>query len=290
MIPDSFEYHVPQTLAEASRLIAQFGQDGKILAGGHSLLPLMKLRLASPKHLVDIGRVAELKYIREEADKIQIGALTTHHQIEASDLLKQKCPLLAETAAEIGDVQVRNKGTLGGSLAHADPAADWPAAILAVGGELEARSESGSRWIPAQEFFVDMLTTALLPNEILTAIRVPALPAHAGEAYAKFAQPASGFAIVGAAARVALDENGSVRDIGIGITGVAAKPYRPVAVEGALRGHAPSAKRITEAAVHAAEGVDVNADLYASSEYRTHLATVYTRRALEKAVERAGGK
>lgn len=290
MIPESFEYHAPQTLAEASRLIAQFGQEGKILAGGHSLLPLMKLRLASPRHLVDIGRVAELKYIREDADKIQIGALTTHYQIESSELLKQKCPLLPETAREIGDVQVRNKGTLGGSLAHADPAADWPAAILALGGEVEARSESGSRWIPAQEFFVEMLTTTLQADEILTAIRVPALPAHAGEAYVKFAQPASGFAIVGAAARVVLDDAGAVAEVGVGITGVAAKPYRAAAVEGVLRGHSPTAKRIAEAAAHAAEGVEANADLYASAEYRTHLAAVYTRRALEKAVERAGGK
>ncbi len=290
MIPESFEYHAPKTLAEASRLVAQFGQDGKILAGGHSLLPLMKLRLASPRHLVDIGRVAELKYIREEADKILIGALATHYQIESSELLKQKCPLLPETAREIGDVQVRNKGTLGGSLAHADPAADWPAAILALGGEVEARSEGGSRWIPAQEFFVEMLTTVLQADEILTAIRVPALPARAGEAYVKFAQPASGFAIVGAAARVVLDDAGTVAEVGVGITGVAAKPYRATAVEGALRGYSPSAKRIAEAAAHAAEGVEANADLYASAEYRAHLAGVYTRRALERAVERAGGK
>ncbi len=290
MIPESFEYHAPQTLAEASRLIAQFGQEGKILAGGHSLLPLMKLRLASPRHLVDIGRVAELKNIREEADKIQIGALATHYQIESSELLKRKCPLLPETAREIGDVQVRNKGTLGGSLAHADPAADWPAAILALGGEVEAHSERGSRWIPALEFFVEMLTTVLQADEILTAIRVPALPARAGEAYVKFAQPASGFAIVGAAARVVLDEAGAIAEVGLGITGVAAKPYRAAAVESALRGHSPTARRIAEAAAHAAEGVEVNADLYASSEYRTHLAAVYARRALEQAVERASGK
>ena len=290
MIPESFEYHVPQTLAEAARLLAQFGQDGKILAGGHSLLPLMKLRLASPRHLVDIGRVAELKYIREEADKILIGALATHYQIESSELLKQKCPLLPETAREIGDVQVRNKGTLGGSLAHADPAADWPAAILALGGEVEARSERGNRWIPAQEFFVEMLTTTLQVDEILTAIRVPALPVHGGEAYVKFAQPASGFAIVGAAARIVLDDAGSIAEVRVGITGVAAKPYRAAAVEGVLQGHPPTAKRIAEAAAYAAEGVEANADLYASAEYRAHLAGVYERRALERAVERAGGK
>lgn len=290
MIPESFEYHAPKTLSEAFRLVAQFGGDGKILAGGHSLVPLMKLRLAAPKHLIDIGRVAELKYIREDDGKVQIGALTTHYQIESSDLLKRRCPLLPETAREIGDAQVRNKGTLGGSLAHSDPAADWPAAILALGADLQAVSERGERWIPAKEFFVDLLETALKPDEILTAIRVPALPARAGEAYVKLPQPASGFAIVGVAARVVLDEKGAVQDAGVGITGVGTKAYRATAVEGALRGKSPTAKKLAEAAAHAADGVEANSDLYASAEYRAHLASVYARRAIEKALERAGSK
>ncbi len=288
MIPESFEYHVPKTLAEASRLVAQFGGEGKVLAGGHSLVPLMKLRLAAPKHLIDIGRIAELRYIREDNGNVQIGALTTHFQIESSDLLKSKCPLLPEAARAIGDVQVRNKGTLGGSLAHADPAADWPASILALDAEIKAASERGERWIPAKEFFVDLLTTALKPDEILTAVRVPALPARAGDAYVKLPQPASGFAIVGVAARVVLNEKGAVEQVGVGVTGVGPKPYRAVAVEDVLRGKTPSAKRLEEAAAHAAEGVEANADLYASAEYRAHLARVYTRRALEKALERAG--
>ena len=299
MIPEPFEYHQPKTLAEAARLVAQWGGDGKILAGGHSLIPLMRLRLAAPKHLIDIGRLAELKYLRADNGKLQLGALTTHYQIESSELLKQKCPLLPETAAEIGDVQVRNKGTIGGSLAHSDPAADWPAAILALGAELQAVSVRGERWIPAKEFFVDLLTTALKPDEILTAIRVPSLPVsaktpeapRAGDAYLKVPQPASGFAIVGVAARVVLDEEKkTIEDVGIGITGVGPKGYRADAVEAALRGKSPSAKRLAEAARHAAEGVDANSDLYASAEYRAHLAGVYTRRALEKALERAGGK
>src|SRR3989442_6806720 len=165
VIPQPFEYHVPKTLAEASRLIAQFGADGKVLAGGHSLVPMMKLRLAAPKHLIDIGRIKELSYVRPDGDgKVEIGALTTHFQIESSDLLKKKCPLLPETAREIGDAQVRNKGTLGGSLAHADPAADWPAAVLSLDGEIKAASSRGERMIPVRDFFLDMLTTALKPD------------------------------------------------------------------------------------------------------------------------------
>lgn len=290
MIPESFEYHVPKTLAEASRLVAQFGGEGKVLSGGHSLVPLMKLRLATPKHVIDIGRIAELRYIREDNGSVQIGALTTHFQIESSELLRAKCPVLPETAREIGDVQVRNKGTIGGSLAHADPAGDWPAAILALDAEIKAASTRGERWIPAMQFFVDLLTTALQPDEILTAVRVAALPARGGDAYLKLHHPASGFAVVGVAARIVLDEKGAVAQVGVGVTGVAAKAYRATAVEDVLRGKSPSAKRLEEAASHAADGVEANADLYASAEYRAHLARVYTRRALEKALERAGAK
>lgn len=289
MIPESFEYHVPKSLAEATRMVGEFGADGKILAGGHSLVPLMKLRLAAPKHLIDLTRLAELATIGEEDGKIQIGALATHFKVQSSNLVKSKCPLLAETAAEIGDVQVRNKGTLGGSLAHADPAADWPAAIVALDGEMRAVSARGERWIPAEGFFVDLLMTALQPDEILTAIRVPTLPARAGDAYSKLRHPASGFAVVGVAARVVLDEKGSVADVAVGVTGVGLKAYRAKAVEDALRGKSPSSKRLAEACAHAADGVEANSDLYASAEYRQHLASVYARRALEKALERAAG-
>ena len=233
MIAESFEYHSPKTLAEAARLVAQFGGEGKLVAGGHSLIPLMKLRLASPKHLIDLGRIPELAYIREDGDKIQIAPTTTHYRIGSSDLLKAKCPLLAETAREIGDVQVRNKGTLGGSLAHADPAGDWPAAILALDAELQALSARGERWIPAREFFRDLLTTTLQGDEILTAIRVPQLPARSGDAYLKLHHPASGFAVVGVAARVTLGENGSIERAAVGITGIASKAYRAAAVENA---------------------------------------------------------
>ncbi len=288
MISQPFEYHAPKSLAEASRLLSQFSADGKVLAGGHSLIPLMKLRLAAPKHVIDIGRIAELSYIREDGGKIQIGGLTTHYQIQSSELLKAKCPLLPETAKEIGDPQVRNKGTMGGSLAHADPAGDWPAAILALDAEIKAASIRGDRWIPARDFFVDLLTTALKPDEILAAIRVPPLAARAGDAYLKLHQPASGFAIVGVAARVVLNESGNVQQVSVGVTGVGPKAYRATEVEDVLRGKSPSAKRLEEAASHAADGVEPNSDLHASAEYRAHLAQVYTRRALAKALERAG--
>lgn len=289
MIPQPFEYHAPKTLEEASRLVAQFGGEGKVLAGGHSLVPMMKLRLAAPKHLIDLGRLGDLKYIREHNSGIEIGALTTHFQIESSELLKAKCPLLPETAKEIGDAQVRNRGTIGGSLAHADPAADWPAAVLALDAEVRAVSTRGERWIAAKDFFVHLLTTTLEADEILAAVRVPSTTGSFGSAYLKLHHPASGYAMVGVAACMALDNSGAVAQASVGITGVGPKAYRAGAVEEHLRGKPPSLKRITEAAAHAADGVDVNADIYASAEYRAHLARVYTRRALEKALERARG-
>jgi aerobic carbon-monoxide dehydrogenase medium subunit len=287
MIPEPFEYHAPKNLAEATRLVGQLGADVKLLAGGHSLVPLMKLRLASPKHLIDLAGISELNYIREEGDRILIGAMTTHYQLESSALLKSRCPLLPETAREIGDAQVRNKGTLGGSLAHSDPAGDWPAAMVALDAELLATSARGERRIPAREFFVDLLTTALQPDEILTSVRVPFLPARGGDAYLKLHHPASGFAVVGVAARVALDEKGSIAQIGVGVTGVGVKAYRPAALEETLRGKSPGAKRLAEACAHAADGIEANSDLYATAEYRSHLASVYARRAIEKALERA---
>jgi aerobic carbon-monoxide dehydrogenase medium subunit len=287
MIPAPFEYAAPKSLDEALRLVERHGDEAKLLAGGHSLLPLMKLRLASPRYIIDIGRIRGLNYIREENGKIAIGALTTHSEVAGSDLLRAKCPLLPETAAEIGDVQVRNRGTLGGSLAHADPAADYPAAILALDAEVVATSSSGKRTIPAGEFFVDLLTTQLRPGDILTEVRVPVLAARTGTAYKKFHQPASGFAIVGAAARVSLNAKGKIEDAALGITGLAAKAYRAAGVEKALRGKDPSAKTIADAVRHVASGVEPLSDIHASAEYRREMAAVYARRALALALERA---
>jgi carbon-monoxide dehydrogenase medium subunit len=288
MIPESFEYHIPKSLAEATRLAAELGEQGKFLAGGHSLLPMMKLRLASPRHLIDLGHLSDLRYIREADGGFEIGALTTHFQIESSALLQEKCPLLPETARQIGDVQVRNRGTLGGSLVHADPAADWPPAILALDAEIKAVSATGERWIAARDFFVELMATAIQPGEILSAIRVPALPACAADVYLKLRQPASGFAVVGAAVRLTLGESGHVGSVAIGMAGVGPKAYRAAAAERELAGKPPTARRLAEAAAHAADGVEANSDLFASAEYRRHLAAVYVRRALECALERAG--
>jgi aerobic carbon-monoxide dehydrogenase medium subunit len=287
MIPAQFDYLTPKTLDEAVGLLAQHPDDAKILAGGHSLIPAMKLRLATPQVLIDIGRIKDLSYIREDGGQIRIGAMTTHYQMEASDRLREICPLLPECAAQIGDVQVRNKGTIGGSLAHSDPAADWPAAIIALGAELIAVGAAGERVIKADDFFVDMLTTALSAGEILREIRVIAPSGRCGQAYLKVPQPASGFAVVGVAVSLTRNQGGNCQSAGIGITGVASKAYRAIAVEKALTGGALDEQSIAAAASHAADGVSVNGDLYASDAYRGHLARVYTRRAIEAAATRA---
>ncbi len=279
MIPASFEYEAPSTLQEALALLAS-REDAKLLAGGHSLLPSMKLRLSAPGLLVDLSRIAGLSYIREGDGHVRIGGMTTHAEVASSGLLRLHSPLLAQTAAHIGDVQVRNRGTLGGSLAHADPAADYPAAILALDAELVAMSEKGERIIPARKFFTGLFSTALRSDEILTEVRVP-VTVGAGTAYKKFAHPASGFAVVGVAAllRVAGDR---IESAAVGITGVAEAAYRASAVEKALRGKPLGV--IAAAAGRAADGVEAPlGDYYASAEYRRHLAAVYTRRALEEA-------
>ena len=289
MIPAPFEYAVPKTLEEALQLVERHGDEAKLLAGGHSLLPLMKLRLAQPRYVIDIGRLRGMNYIREEGGQIVMGALTTHAEIESSSLLRAKCPLLSETAGEIGDVQVRNRGTLGGSLAHADPAADYPASILALDAEMIAASSAGERTIRAEDFFVDMLTTSLRPGEILSQVRVAPLPARTGTAYVKLPQPASGFAIVGVGARVTIGKEGKIEAAAVGITGLGPKAFRASAVEGALQGKKASAQVFADAARHAAEGIDPLSDLHASAEYRRQMAVVFTRRALDQAARRAQG-
>jgi carbon-monoxide dehydrogenase medium subunit len=277
VIPASFEYVRARSVEEAVELLAKHGDDAKLLAGGHSLLPAMKLRLAQPRLLIDIGRVPGLSGIREEDGRIAVGALTTHHEIESSEILAERCPLLPETASTIGDVQVRNRGTLGGSLAHADPASDWPAAILALEAEIEAVGPSGRRTIAARDFFVDLMQTALAPGELLTAVRVPAT--GRGVAYEKFAQQASGFALAGAAVAIV---DGAAR---VAVTGVAPKPYRAAAVEAALGRLSPAS--IDAASERAADGIDPLGDLHGSPEYRAHLARVLTRRALRRAAVNA---
>lgn len=287
MIPAQFDYVRANTLDEALSLLAQ-NEDARVLAGGHSLIPAMKLRLAQPPLLVDIGRIKDLSYIREEDGQIRIGAMTTHYQLESSDLLKKICPLLPECASHIGDVQVRNKGTIGGSVAHSDPAGDWPAAIIALNAEIVATSKNGDRTIKADDFFVDLLTTALEPGEILRELRVPKSNGRTGTAYTKMHHPASGFAVVGVAVTLTLDGEGKCESASIGITGVSSKAYRATAVENALKGAKLDEQTTASAAAHATEGVDCNGDVFASDEYRQHLAEVYTRRAIATAMGRVG--
>ncbi|HYL16625.1 MAG TPA: xanthine dehydrogenase family protein subunit M [Terriglobales bacterium] len=281
MIPANFDYESPRTLSEALDLLAS-REDAKVLAGGHTLLPAMKLRLAAPSVVVDLGRIAGLNHIRESGDRIVIGAMTPHADIASSKVLHASCPLLAQAASQIGDIQVRNRGTIGGSLAAAHPAADYPAAVLALDAEIVTASRSGERVIPATKFFTGMFTTELRPDEIITEVRVPRTEGQ-NVAYKKFHHPASGYAVVGVAVR--LKKSGTKIDsVAVGITGVAHIAYRATAVEDALGGKTTAA--IAEAAAHAAEGVEVLSDYYASAEYRRHLATVFTRRALEQAIEK----
>jgi len=280
MIPAAFDYLRPATLDEAIALLELHGAEAKVLAGGHSLVPVMKLRLAQPKTVIDISRVADLSYIREQGDKIAIGAMTTHYDIEASPLLGDTCPLLTELAPQIGDAQVRNRGTIGGSLVHADPAADWPAAILALDADLEIAGSNGRRTVKATEFFVGVMETVVQSNEILCEIRVPPTPRSV--AYVKFAQRASGFAIAGVAAVV----DSANKTVSVGVTGVAARPYRALAVESVLRGKVLNRDAIDQAAGIAAEGVEPLDDIHASAAFRAHLVQVNTRRALELAVSR----
>jgi aerobic carbon-monoxide dehydrogenase medium subunit len=279
MYPATFDYLRPSTIDEAVAMLVKHGDDAKLLAGGHSLIPAMKLRLARPGVVIDIGRILALSDIRDAGGRFAIGAITTHQEIAGSTLLKEKCPLLPETASRIGDVQVRNRGTIGGSLAHADPAADYPAAMLALDAEVVVTGPNGERVIRADHFFVDLLQTALDATELITEIRVPATPRTV--AYEKTEQKASGFALAGVAVVIRAD------GVRIGVTGVAAKAYRATEVERALSGQPPfRPETIARAAAHAADGVEPLADIHASAEFRAHLAQVNTRRAIERALAR----
>jgi carbon-monoxide dehydrogenase medium subunit len=285
MIPAAFNYESPRTLGEALALL-ESNPEAKLLAGGHSLLPAMKLRLATPPALIDLGRIPDLDYIRDAGDHVAIGALTPHAAVASSDLLRRMSPLMTEAADSIGDVQVRNRGTLGGSLAQAHPNADYPAAILALDAQIVALSRAGDRVIPASEFFTGIFATALNEKEIITEVRIPKTTAQ-GVAYRKFAHPASGYAVVGVAAVVR--KRGNTIDWGsVGITGVGEIAYRATAVENALKGQPVSA--IADAARYAADGIEALGDTFASPDYRRHLATVFTRRALEAAVGRTRAK
>lgn len=286
MFPAKFEYYAPTTVNEAITLLSK-NKDAKVLAGGHSLLPSMKLRLANPAVLVDIGRIPDLSGIKVGSDSTTIGALTTHATIAASKEIASRCLALPEAAALIGDLQVRNRGTIGGSLSHADPGADYPAVMIALGAEMKAVGPQGERVIKADDFFTGLLTTELRPDEVLTEIRIPAAPPHTGCAYLKFPNPASRYAIVGVCALITLDDHGAVKQARIGVTGAGDRAARAQATEAALRGKKPDDATIAAAAAKAADGLDCLSDIHASSEYRAHLVTVYASRAIKAAVERA---
>lgn len=287
MIPAQFDYEAPATLDEALSLLAGDPDGAKVLAGGHSLIPAMKLRLAQPQLLVDIARIKSLAYIREEGDQILIGATTTHYQLESSDLLQNICPLLPACAGAIGDVQVRNKGTIGGSLAHSDPAGDWPAAALALGAELVVKGPNSERTVKADSFFIDLLTTDIQPGEILREIRIKKPSGRFGQAYQKVPHPASGYAVVGVAVHLALNADGSCAAAGVGVTGVSTKAFRAQGVEAALAGSSLDDQAIAAAAAKVCDGINATTDLYASSDYRRHLAEVHTRRAIKAALASA---
>jgi carbon-monoxide dehydrogenase medium subunit len=272
MIPVAFDYALAGSAEEAIALLEEHGDDAKLLAGGHSLLPLMKLRLATPAMLIDIGRLSDLSYIRDGGDHVAIGALTRHRDVEISDLLAQQVPLLSHAASHVGDPQVRHRGTIGGSVSHADPASDLPATLLALGAQFVLRSSSGERTVPATEFFTGFLESALEPTELLTEIRVPKL-AGAGWGFEKFNRRAQDWAIVGVAAW----KNGA--GSGVALVNMGSVPIRATAVEAALAGGASAA----EAAEHADDGTEPPTDLNASPEYRRHLSKVLVRRALEAA-------
>lgn len=284
MIPQNFEYTAPANLQEALDLLA--GGKAKVLAGGMSLIPLMKLRLAAPEHVVDISRIPGLSYVREEQGAIRVGAMTTHYEIETNALLRGKCPLLSETAGNIGDVQVRNMGTIGGSIAHADPAADYPAALFALEARVRLVSAGSDRTLSMDEFLVDTMTTAIEWGEIILEVILPVEAGGTGVSYQKMPQPASGFALVGVAARIA-KSGGTISMARVGVTGVAPKAYRAENVEEMLAGKAGSAEEIRQAAAVVADDIEANSDLNASADYRAHMARVYALRALTMAVQRA---
>lgn len=279
MMPAAFTYAAPATVAEALALLREH-PGARLMAGGQSLLSLMKLRAASPPMVVDLGRIPGLFYIREEGEHLAIGAMTTHTEIAASALVQQKARALAEAAEAIGDLQVRNRGTIGGSLAHADPAADYPAAFLALEGSAVVQGTLGARTIPADGFFTGLFATALTPGEILTEIRIPLKPAITGSAYRKMKHPASGFAVVGAAAVLRTGGNGEGPQVRLAITGAAPHAFRAKAVEAALAGKALDEATVRAAMERAAEGVDLLDDLAADAAYRAQLVRVYGRRAL----------
>ncbi|HTO74592.1 MAG TPA: xanthine dehydrogenase family protein subunit M [Thermoanaerobaculia bacterium] len=289
MIPGPFDYHSPKTLSEAIGLLSRYPDDAKVLSGGQSLLPLLKLRLGAAGHLVDIGRIPGLEYIKEDGGFLKIGGRTKEAALEASDLVHKKYPILADTAAVIADPLVRNLATVGGNLAHGDPANDHPATMLALGASVVATGPRGERTIPIDKFFTGLFSTALAPDEILTEIRIPTPPARSGGAYAKLERKVGDFATAAAAVQLTLGAGGEVARAGIALTNAGPTPVEATAAEKYLQGKKPDAAAIAEAAKLAAQAAQPEADRRGTVEYKRDMARVLTARALTRAVERAKG-
>jgi carbon-monoxide dehydrogenase medium subunit len=287
MFPASFGYVAARSVDEALHLLTKHGEDAKLLAGGHSLIPAMKLRLASPRYLIDLGSVPGLRGVRVDGESLAIGALTVHADVAASDLVRKRLPGLADAASVIGDGQVRNRGTIGGSVAHADPAADFPVILTALNASFVLQSPSGNRTVAADDFFIDFFTTTITANEVLTEIRIPLPPSGAGTAYAKLGHPASGYVVVSAGILIIRQSSGQCASARIAIGGLGSGPVRATATEAALQGQSLTPEIIAAAAAKTAEGTDPDDDSYASADYKRHVVTVYARRAIEAAVKRA---
>jgi carbon-monoxide dehydrogenase medium subunit len=282
MIPLAFDYEVAESVDHAIELLGQHGDEAKLLAGGHSLLPIMKLRLAAPTVLIDLGRIEDLNYVRDEGDHLAIGAMTRHTDMERDATLKEHCGLIAYTASLVGDPQVRHRGTIGGSISHGDAASDLPSALLALDASFVVKGPDSERTVAAGDFFEDYLQTTLAPDEVLTEIRVPKL-GGAGWSYKKFNRRAQDWAVVGVAA-VVERSNGSIGSARIGLTNMGSTPLRATAAENALSGADPSS--VAEATSSADEGTSPSSDIAASGEYRRHLARILSKRAVEEALSR----
>jgi aerobic carbon-monoxide dehydrogenase medium subunit len=287
MIPPSFEYYAPTTVEEAIGLLQQLGPEAKILSGGMSLIPLMRLRLAAPRYLIDINRVSGLAYLKENDGFLRIGALTREADLESSDLVRSKYPILAETAAVIGDPLVRNRATVGGNLAHADPANDHPATMLALAAEVVATGPKGARSIPMASFFTGFFATALDPDDILTEIRIPIPSPHSGGAYVKLERKVGDFATAGVAAQLTLGRGDACEQVRIALTNVGPAPIEARQAEEVMRGKKIEPEVVRRAAQLAAEASDPSADLRGSVEYKRDLVRVLTIRALNRALEQA---
>ena len=289
MFPASFGYVAAHSVEEALQLLAKHGEDAKLLAGGHSLIPAMKLRLASPRTLIDLATVPGLRGVRMDGNTLAIGALTVHTDVASAELVQKHLPGLADAASVIGDVQVRNRGTIGGSIAHADPGADFPVILTALNASFVLQSMSGSRSVAADDFFIDFYTTAMKPNEVLTEIRVPLPTSGSGTAYVKLPHPASGYVVVSAGVLITRQASGSCALASVVLGGLGSGPIRAMTTETELQGKPLTPEVIAAAAPRAAEETDPEGDTYASAEYKRHVATVYARRAIEAAVRRAVG-